>query len=1051
MAWCVKLRLFILYIVAASLLAAAASADTDPVTDFIVRADSLSQAGGDTVLMPYVVERGILVGAVVGQLLDVAFEIGEGGDRAAEEENVAFAERVARLYAENGGTRVPIEEVETYRGWSADQRAVRARAKALESEAFEARGQGEYDRAVGLFLDVIDLAESIGDRRTIAVTWGSLGVAHWYRGDNDAVVESYTKALGARRAIEDRILEGKTLNGLGSIHFRKGEYGEAVRYYGEAAALRRRTGDFGGLGISLTYQSNTYYQQSRLFDARACLDEAYRVLEKFGSPEQMIEVLNSMASIDSDMGQIDRANETYLRAIEIAATVDSPQDEAACRLNLAGNLSRQGRYREAKEQFDAVPALLARQPEPMKEVLFRNYRGGMLVAIGELDQARDDFLAALETARELEDPLYEITTRNELGSLYIELGAPDRALEIARESQELSEQAGYPREYVSACILAANAAQAMGDFAAAISYRRLALEQNTADGDNESALEDELGIALCRAAWGHLDQARETFYSLMPEVAETGRRDLLELIHEGIGHTFERIDPDSAAYHYDRALSLIEESRANVGGAETRTGFLGGERRMVYEEVARYYASLSTGENKDPWTARSFHTVERAKSRGLLDLIERNVLSRTAPEEEAVLDSLYALDPEAPGADELQRRLEARYIELRETRVRESMGSFATRSSVAELAAVQKKLPKRTVLLEYALGDTVSLLWVIDRKNASVFEIPNRAALEPEVQRFRDAVRRPGSGDAALRETSRSLYSLLVGPAEPFVDGAETLVIVPDGFLFELPFEALLCKDPDPDAGWSELPFVTRSFKTVYAPSASIFLKLAQTKSRRKHDSDLLAFGGPDYSLFDSEPGASLEPLPSSALEVERIGETFDEDRRSILRGAEATEAHFKKSVRAGSARITHLATHGLIDPVEPITSNVVLAPDPEGGEDGYLYTLEILSLPVESGVVVLSACESATGRVGRGEGVVGLSRAFMGAGARGVVASLWPVSDESTAELMAAFYGTMAGKKRPAGEALQSARLELIGGGTYAHPFYWSPFVVIGTTKIPW
>ena len=81
----------------------------------------------------------------------------------------------------------------------------------------------------------------------------------------------------------------------------------------------------------------------------------------------------------------------------------------------------------------------------------------------------------------------------------------------------------------------------------------------------------------------------------------------------------------------------------------------------------------------------------------------------------------------------------------------------------------------------------------------------------------------------------------------------------------------------------------------------------------------------------------------------------------------------------------------------------------------------------------------------------MGLSRAFMGAGARGVVASLWPVSDESTAELMAAFYGTMAGKKRPAGEALQSARLELIGGGTYAHPFYWSPFVVIGTTKIPW
>ncbi len=379
------------------------------------------------------------------------------------------------------------------------------------------------------------------------------------------------------------------------------------------------------------------------------------------------------------------------------------------------------------------------------------------------------------------------------------------------------------------------------------------------------------------------------------------------------------------------------------------------------------------------------------------------------------------------------------------------MGAIDPHGSVTTLVDVQKRLPKNTVMLEYALGDTASLLWVIDKKNARVFEIPNRAALETDVERFRDAIRRPGAGDAVLRETARGLYQALVLPAELHIGKADRLLIVPDGFLFEIPFETLLTADADPGTDWRDLPYITRSFETVYAPSASIFVKLDDAKKRRKYDIELLAFGAPDYSLFDDEPGASLDPLPSSRDEVERISAPIDAKKKRVFLGADASETQFKESIREGAARITHLATHGLVDPVEPVSSNVVLAPDAANGEDGYLYTLEILSLPVESGVVVLSACESGRGRLGRGEGVVGLSRAFIGSGARGVVASLWSVSDESTAELMSIFYDTMAGSKKPAGEALRAARIELIQSETFAHPFYWSPFVVIGTPKIPW
>jgi CHAT domain-containing protein len=148
---------------------------------------------------------------------------------------------------------------------------------------------------------------------------------------------------------------------------------------------------------------------------------------------------------------------------------------------------------------------------------------------------------------------------------------------------------------------------------------------------------------------------------------------------------------------------------------------------------------------------------------------------------------------------------------------------------------------------------------------------------------------------------------------------------------------------------------------------------------------------------------------------------------------------------------VVHLATHGFVNPSEPTSSGIVLCPDGEGTEDGYFQTLEVMALPMDVGLVVLSACESGRGQIGRGEGVVGLSRAFLASGTRAIVASLWPVSDESTARLMEEFYGRMFGKRQPAADALNGACLVLIDDPRHSHPFHWSSFVVIGLEDSPW
>jgi CHAT domain-containing protein len=313
---------------------------------------------------------------------------------------------------------------------------------------------------------------------------------------------------------------------------------------------------------------------------------------------------------------------------------------------------------------------------------------------------------------------------------------------------------------------------------------------------------------------------------------------------------------------------------------------------------------------------------------------------------------------------------------------------------------------------------------------------------------MRDAIASVQGGEAALLNVARSLYTTLIAPAAARLGKAETVLIVPDGGLFELPFEALLSADAAPGE-WRAQPFFARSHATLYAPSATVYVSV---KSRERHDDfarDLLAVGNPDFSTLAPNGGAPLEPLPFAEAEVDAIGARVKASRRVVLTGTGASEASVKHELRSAPPRVVHLATHGLVDAGEPVRSSVALSAS--DGEDGYFYTLEILSTPTPGGLVVMSACESARGRLSRGEGVVGLSRAFLASGTESVVASLWAVSDESTAVLMKAFYEGMFGKKRSASRALNEARLALIEGGTYSHPFYWSPFIVTGTERSPW
>ncbi|MFQ5675806.1 MAG: CHAT domain-containing protein [bacterium] len=277
------------------------------------------------------------------------------------------------------------------------------------------------------------------------------------------------------------------------------------------------------------------------------------------------------------------------------------------------------------------------------------------------------------------------------------------------------------------------------------------------------------------------------------------------------------------------------------------------------------------------------------------------------------------------------------------------------------------------------------------------------------------------------------------------------LIIVPDDILFYFPFEMLVAKFEQ-----DKPRYLLQDHAVSY--SASVSLLNPELKRQREPYRDLLALGNPAFekskagitrilasmfkTIFRNEHWV---PLPYSENEVKNISKNFKNSE--LLIGIDATERKFKQT--ASQYRYLHLATHYLADDRQPMFSKIVFAQDPDNTkEDGYLHTFEVFNLELNAELVTLSACNTALGQFRRGEGLIGVSRAFMYAGVPSLVVSLWPVEDESTAYLMSQFYKYLA-RGDAKNVALQKAKIDLIKSDLEKNdPFYWAPFVLIGDWK---
>jgi CHAT domain-containing protein len=562
----------------------------------------------------------------------------------------------------------------------------------------------------------------------------------------------------------------------------------------------------------------------------------------------------------------------------------------------------------------------------------------------------------------------------------------------------------------------------------------------------------------------------------------------------------------------EQAIGLVESLRTNIVSQGLRASYF--EKRQEFFET--YIDVLMQMHKQNP--AAAFDAValavsERARARSLLEWLkearadirqgvdgsllkrERSLqqrLNAKAAAQVSLLNRKHTPEQADDAAKEIAA-ITAEYEEIQaQIRARSPRYAALTQPQPLGLTEIQQQaLDEDTLLIEYALGEKRSYLWLVSQRSIDSYELPPRAELEAAARRVYELLTaRPKRGtppDPQFIAQAKTLSRMLLGPAVAQL-GNKRLVVVAPGALSYLPFAALPAPEDEKRPAGGYEPLIARH-EVVSVPSASVLSVIRLEMAGRQRVAKSVAvladpvFEENDPRLDEAKNGNSSGETPAAPAadaehsELMRAIRTmnFPDARSDFTRlpfsryeadsvialtlkgtGLKATDfdasRDLAKSRELSQYRILHFATHGLLNSERPELSGLVfsLFDRERKPQDGFLRLHEVYNLQFNADLVVLSACEMGLGKEIKGEGLIGLTRGFMYAGAPRVVASLWNVDDLATAELMKLFYQRMLKNGLPAGAALRAAQLELSRQKRWASPYFWAGFVLHGEWKCP-
>jgi len=683
--------------------------------------------------------------------------------------------------------------------------------------------------------------------------------------------------------------------------------------------------------------------------------------------------------------------------------------------------------RQAIPKFEQAVILYRQAGDKSSEATSLGYIGYIYDSLGEKQQALDYYNQALPLYKVVEDRGGEAKTLNNIGSVYDSLGEKQQALD----------------------------------------YYNQALPLRRAVGDRGGEAITLLSIAYLQRDLGNLNQART---------------------------------------QAEEALNIVESLRLNVTNQDLRTSYFA----TVQDYYQFYIDLLMQLHQQSPFAGYdtlALQASERARARSLLELLteakadirqgveptllerERSLQQQLSAKEEQRLNLGNSPDTQEQLAA-INKEIETLLDQYREiqTEIRQKSPRYAalTQPQPLTLPQIQQQvLDDNTLLLQYSLGDKRSYLWAVSKTGMTSYELPSRTEIEKTVRQFYDFLTIPSERLKTTKAaaTGMALSKMLLQPVVQQL-GNKRLLIVSNGVLNYIPFSALPLPYPSPDANRTDTQPLIVAHEIISLPSASTLAILRQDLAQRTPAPKTLAiladpvFNDKDDRLKNPTARVETQPQPiSSALipkgtptdtidlqrdasRLERLPATGDE-AKEILALVPASESLSKLGFAANRQvvesgvldqyRIVHFATHGQFNDEHPELSGILLSSVNEQGQSqlGFLSTSDIFNLKLRADLVVLSACRTGLGKEIKGEGLSGLTRGFMYAGAARVVASLWSVSDEATSKLMSRFYQGMISQKLSPAAALRSAQVSMWKEDPQWDSFYnWAAFTIQGDWK---
>lgn len=848
-------------------------------------------------------------------------------------------------------------------------------------------------------------------------------------GDLAASERNYEALLFIGRAYTQQMAEIIGLLGLGSVEGTRSSWAKARMYLEQGLAASTVAKYSPGEQQAL---NNLGTVQRNLGDLFGAMDSQLRSLDmarQGGDPLAIARVLNNLGITYNDLGLGARAIEAYSESLALKQQNDAPLQEVVNTVsNMGGVYAEQGDYPLAIDYYHRALALIENTTLRDQITSVYNNLGQVYSSTHQSALARQYLERALALAERIEDPGRMSTALYILGNLDREEGKLAESEATQRRVLALRESTGDLLAIVESLTELANLLEFRGRAAEGVSF-------------------GERAVAL--AAESHLDN------QLWKSQVTIGH------IHATLGH-----DADASRY-YEQAIQTIERLRVQAaGGQRAQQGYF-------TERVSPYYG-LAEIDVRSGRPLDALAHVDQARARALVDIIAAGKMpgaKLTVAQREdnrnvtrAMQDAAVALDAELHAEKPDPKTIAELESNVSRTRIaREAFlaGLYAqhpdlrfARGNTPDLTRERllSVLTPGTAIVTFVLDGSTAWAYVATRNAAGPVVETHRLAMTAEqlttlAERFAKQI---ATRDLSFAANARTLYDALFGPVDARITSATHVILVPDGPLWQVPFQAL------------QTPrgrYLIEERAVSYTPSIAALVSLEdRRRSRATPAPFLVALGDPAVAAsapseagISAQRGTTVARLPEAAREVRSLGRLYGASRSSVLVDKDATETALRQLVSRAS--VLHVATHGILENGNPMYSRLLLAPSgktdaSDHTADGRIEAWEVLDMDIHANIAVLSACETARGNTGFGEGMVGLSWSLFASGASTTVVSQWEVDSASTTNLMIAFHQRLlaaTSKTTSAPDALRQAAMSLLKSPASRHPFYWAGFIAVG------